>query len=422
MTDTFRSLRSRNYRLFFSGQILSLIGTWMESVALSWLVYDLTGSEVLLGTVTFMQQIPMFCVSPFAGVITERMDRRRLLVITQSFAMVFASMLAILVWIHKIQVWHILVLSVLVGINNAFDTPARQAFVPELVERREDLGNAIALNSTMFNIARLIGPPIAGVTIRFMGEGACFAINSVSFLCVIFALMKMNIAPRELPSRKYHPFRDLREGAIYAWSLHPIKLLLGLIALASLASGSYSVLLPVYAKDLYHGDSGTLGFLFGAVGMGALVSATMLARRASVVGLGNWIVMASTVFGVSLIAFGLTTSEWLGIPILAFLGFGAMLHMGSTNTLLQTFIDDRMRGRVMSFYVMSFIGTMPMGSLISGYTSSHFGPRWTLSIAGAITLAGSYWFYKSLPEFRRILRPIYEEKGIIDRRRESREA
>jgi MFS family permease len=413
MSETFRALRSRNYRLFFGGQILSLIGTWMESVAMSWLVYRITGSEVLLGTVAFSSQIPMFLVSPFAGVATDRVDRRKLLIVTQSLSMVLAATLATLVLTNTIQVWHIIALSIGVGVVNAFDTPARQALVPALVERREDLGNAIALNSTMFNTARLIGPAIAGVTIRLFGEGICFGINAVSFLAVIVALAMLRTPRFERPTDEKHPIRDMREGAAYAWSLHPIRVLLGLIALASLASGAYSVLLPVFATSVYRGDSATLGYLYGAVGIGALVSATMLARRASVVGLGRWIVIASTVFGVSLIAFGFTRSAWLGIPTLAAMGFGAMLHMGSTNTLLQTFVDDRMRGRVMAFYTMAFIGTMPIGSLVSGAASQAFGPTLTLAVAGAITLLGSYGFYRSLPEFRRVLRPIYEDKGIL---------
>ncbi|WP_265101635.1 MFS transporter [Fimbriimonas ginsengisoli] len=410
-------MRSRNYRLFFTGQIVSLIGTWMESLAMSWLVYRLTGSAVLLGTVAFSSQIPMFCVTPFAGVVTDRIDHRRLLIATQTVAMILAGILAVLTITGTIHVWHIIVLSVLVGINGAFDTPARQAFVPALVERREDLGNAIALNSTMFNIARLIGPAVAGVTISLVGEGGCFAINTLSFVFVIWALAKMDTPAHRAPAEKKNPLRDLREGAAYAWSLHPIRVLLGLIALASLASGAYSVLLPVYAADVYHGGKAhgpqILGLMFGSVGVGALVSATMLARRASVVGLGKWIVISSSCFGLGLILFGLARSEWLGIPLLALVGFGAMLHMGSTNTLLQTFVEDRMRGRVMAFYVMAFIGTMPIGSLVSGAASHAFGPTVVLLVAGLITLLGSYGFYRSLPEFRRVLRPIYEDKGIL---------
>lgn len=413
MGETFRALRSRNYRLFFSGQILSLIGTWMESVAMSWLVYRLTGSEVLLGTVAFASQIPMFCVAPFAGVLTDRMPKQRLLIITQSLSMVLAFALAFLVLTNRIHVWHIVVLSVGVGMVNAFDMPARQAYVPQLVDDRADLSNAIALNSTMFNVARLIGPAVAGITIRFLGEGICFAINTLSFLCVIFALTKMTTNEVPYVGPKRNALRDLREGASYAWSLHPIRVLLGLIAVASLASGAYSVLLPVFAKDVFHGDSGTLGYLYGAVGLGALVSATMLARRASVVGLARWILMSSTVFGVSLAIFGLAPSPWVGAPILAFVGFGAMLHMGSTNTLLQTFVDDSMRGRVMAFYTMSFVGTMPIGSLLAGSSSNLIGPTWTLALFSLVTLLGSLGFYRQLPEFRRILRPIYVEKGIL---------
>jgi MFS family permease len=385
----------------------------MESVALSWLVFTLTGSEVLLGTVLFCQQIPMFVVSPFAGVVAERFDRRKLLVGTQTSMMIFASALAVLVLGHWIQVWQIIALSVLVGISNAFDSPTRQAFVYQLVDRREDLGNAIALNSTMFNIARLIGPVIGGFTYKLFGPGVCFAINAGSFLYVIIALLLMDTVPHPRGEMLRNPFAQIWEGAKYAWNLHPIRLLLGLIALASLANGAYSVLLPVYAATVFHGDSGTLGYLYGAVGIGALFAAQMLARRGSVVGLGRWIVMASAVFAVSLVLFGLDRWFFAGLPLLACVGFGSMLQMGSTNTLLQTIVEDRMRGRIMSFYVMAFMGTMPAGSLASGYLSSRFGPSITLAIAGGITLVGTLWFYRSLPEFRRILRGIYAEKGIL---------
>jgi len=382
---------------------------------MSWLVYRLTGSEVLLGTVAFASQIPMFCVAPFAGVMTDRMPKQRLLIITQTLAMLLAMALAILVLTNAIHVWHIVVLSVGVGMVNAFDMPARQAFVPQLVDDRRDLSNAIALNSTMFNIARLIGPAVAGIAIRFVGEGVCFLINTISFLCVIFALTRMDTKEAPYQGPKRNAVRDLREGAAYAWSFHPIRVLLGLIAVASLASGAYSVLLPVFAKDIFHGDSGTLGYLYGAVGLGALVSATMLARRASVVGLAKWILVASAVFGASLAVFGLSPTPWVGAPILAFVGFGAMLHMGSTNTLLQTFVEDNMRGRVMAFYTMSFVGTMPIGSLVAGWSSNAIGPTWTLLVFSVITLLGSVGFYRQLPEFRRVLRPIYQEKGILPR-------
>lgn len=413
MSDTFRAFRSRNYRLFFSGQILSLVGSWMENLAMSWLVYRLTHSEVLLGTVTFSSQVPMFLISPIAGVVTDRMHKRKLLVVTQTLMMLLALTLALLVLTNRIQVWEIIVLSVFVGIVNAFDMPSRQAFVPQLVENREDLGNAIALNSTMFNAARLIGPAIAGFTVHLAGEGVCFAINAASFLCVIFALLKMTTIEPVRESAPKHPLRELREGAAYTASFHPIRVLLRLIAVASLSAGAYSVMMPVFAADVYHGSSNTLALQLGAAGVGALIASTMLARRASVVGLGGWILIASTTFGVALMLFGLTRQLVFGLPLLVLIGFGSILHMGATNTLLQTFVADHMRGRVMAFYTMSFVGTMPIGSLLGGWMASRFGPAITLGIMGFLTLLGALSFYRDLPEFRRILKPIYEEKGLL---------
>lgn len=413
MSNTFRALRSRNYRLFFSGQILSLIGSWMENLAMSWLVYRLTHSELLLGTVSFSSQIPMFLISPIAGVVTDRIHKRKLLVITQTLAMLLALTLALLVLTNRIQPWHIIVLSVFVGIVNAFDMPGRQAFVPQLVENREDLGNAIALNSTMFNAARLIGPAIAGFTVHLAGEGVCFAINSASFLCVIFALLKMTTVEPVRDKVPAHPLRELREGMAYTMNFHPIRVLLQLIAIASLAAGGYSVMMPVFAADVYHGSSNTLALQLGAAGVGALIASTMLARRASVVGLGGWILMASSTFGVALALFGLTRSLYVGLPLLVLIGFGSILHMGATNTLLQTFVADHMRGRVMAFYTMSFVGTMPIGSLLGGWMGSHFGPAITLGTMGVLTLLGALSFYRNLPEFRRVLTPIYEERGIL---------
>lgn len=413
MRATFRAFRSYNYRLFFVGQVLSLIGSWMDSLAMSWLVYRLTGSEILLGTVGFCSQIPMFLMSPYAGIVSDRIDRRRILLTTQSLSAVQAMVLAILVLTGSIKVWHIIVLSIFVGLVNAFDNPARQALVPDLVEDRTDLSNAIALNSTQFNIARLIGPAVGGFTIAAVGEGWCFFINAISFLAVIGALAMMRLKRHEAPKSTVGPIAQIREGAVYVWKLHPIRILLMLMATASLVAGAYGVLLPVYAKDVYHGNSETLGWMYAAVGVGALVAATMLASRRSVVGLGRWVVIASMVFGISLAAFGFTRSMWTGLPVLAVLGFGMMKHFGSTNTLIQTIVEDRMRGRVMAFYMMAFVGTMPIGSLLGGLLSAQIGPAYTLLLGGLIALGGSVSFYRSLPEFRRILRPIYEKKGIL---------
>jgi MFS family permease len=414
MRGTFRALRSRNYRLFFGGQTLSLIGTWMQSVAMSWLVYRVTGSEFLLGVVTFAQQIPMFLVSPLAGMYTDRVDRRKLLILTQSLQAVQALVLSVLVFVHAVKVWEIVVLSIFVGIVNAFDTPGRQAFVIEMVEHRDDLPNAIALNSTQFNIARLVGPAIAGGVIKVTGEGVCFLINAISFLAVIGSLLLIRVAPRGPRVEATQAWGELVDGGRYVAGHRPILALLSLLAVVSLVSGSYQVLLPAMAKEVYHGDSGTLGLLYGAVGAGALVSAILLASRQSVLGLTRWIVMASGVFSISQALFGLAPNFWLGCLALVGVGFGAMLHMGSTNTMIQTMVEDRMRGRVMAFYAMSFVGTMPIGSLITGAISKHVGPTPTLLGAGLLGLLATTVFGRYLPHIRRHIRPIYESKGILD--------
>lgn len=413
MRRTFRALRSRNYRLFFGGQTLSLIGTWMESIAMSWLVYRLTGSELLLGTVAFSSQIPMFFVSPFAGLVSDRYDRRKILITTQIVFAILSAILAGLVLTNLIQVWEIIVLSVAVGVTSAFDNPARQALVPDLVEDREDLANAIALNSTQFNIARLIGPAIAGFTISVVGEGICFAINAASFLAVIGALTAMRTHWTPPETAQEGPIHKLREGARYVLHFHPVRVLLMLIALASLVSGMNQVLLPVFAKEIYHGTSVTFSLLSTAIAIGALASATLLAARSTIVGLGRWILIASATFAVSVALFGFTRSIYAGFPILIVMGLGMMMHMGATNTLIQSIVEDEMRGRVMAFYTMSFIGTMPIGSLLGGFLSSHFGPTATLLVGGITGLVGAAMFYRSLPEFRSVLKPIYEEKGIL---------
>jgi MFS family permease len=414
MRGTFRALQSRNYRLFFIGQTLSLIGTWMDSLAMSWLVYRITGSEALLGVVNFSTQIPMFFVSPIAGVLTDRVDRRKLLILTQSLQAAQALTLSILVLTNQIQVWEILALSIFIGIVTAFDMPGRQSFVVEMVDSREMLPNAIALNSAQFNIARLIGPAIAGLTIRYTGEGVCFLINAISFLAVIGSLVMIRVSPQAPRSETQQAWDDFKDGARYVAGHHSIRSLLLLLGATSFISGSYGVLLPVFAKVVYQGDSATLGYLYAAVGLGALSAAILLAGRRSVRGLLRWIFMASIVFSVCLALFGITKQAWVGLTILPFLGFGVMLQMGSTNTLIQTVVEDRMRGRVMAFYAMSFVGTMPIGSLIAGFAGSRFGPVETLLASGAIGIVSSLVFYRSLPGLRKHLRPIYVAKGIME--------
>lgn len=414
MGGMFRALRYRNYRLFFIGQTLSLIGTWMEGLAMSWLVYRITGSAAWLGTVSFAGQIPMFLASPYAGVMVERLDKRKLLLWTQVLFALTAGALAVLTlggWIHP---WHLVVLGIVNGTISAFDMPARQALVVRLVDNREDLANAIALNSTQFNLARLIGPPLAGIAIGVVGEGGCFAINTASFLAVIVSIAMMQIVPDAPLDGKSHWWHQLKEGASYAWGNLPIRAMLLLMAAVSFISGAYMVLVTVYAKTVYGGNELTLSFLTDAVAVGALTSALSLARRKSVRGLLSWISRSSGLMLLGVILFGLTRSVWEGLPALALVGFGAMMHMGATNTLIQTIAEDRVRGRIMSLYAMSFVGTMPIGSLVAGWLTPHIGPMWVLVGGGAIGLISVLVFYRSLSGIRDVLRPVYQAKGIIE--------
>jgi MFS family permease len=412
--EAFRALKYRNYRLFFGGQTLSLIGSWMETIAMSWLIYRLTGSSLLLGTVAFCSQIPAFIMSPFAGITADKLDRRKMLIVTQSLMAVEAFVLAGLTLSHVIQPWHIICTSIFVGIVNAYDMPTRQAFVSQMVEDRKVLGNAIALNSAQFNLARLIGPAIAGLTVAAVGEGYCFLINGISFAAVLGALAAMR-----LPRHVIHhdtlekPLQRVREGAIYAWAHKPIRYLLLLMAITSLVSGAYGVMLPVLTKVVYHKDSDVFGLLYSASAIGALGAGWMLAVRRNVLGLSRWIFYASAIFSLGLIGLAFAPELWMALAWLVILGFGSMKHMGATNTLIQTLVEDRMRGRVMAFYMMSFVGTMPFGSLLGGLLADHVGARWTLIAASIIGLAGSIAYNTQLPKMRRLLRPIYEDMGIL---------
>ena len=414
MRSIFRALTSRNYRLFFIGQTLSLIGTWMQSVAMSWLVYRMTGSATLLGEVLFAQQIPMLLVSPFAGTVTDRVNKRRLLILTQSLQAVQALILAILVLSGTAMVWEIFALSVFVGIVNAFDNPGRQSFVIDMVQDRSLLPNAIALNSTQFNIASLIGPVIAGITIHETGEGICFLINAASFLAVILSLALIRPPTWKPPLGKAQPITDLREGLRYIKGHRPIIALLTLLSVVSFVRGFYQTLMPVYAKAVYHGNAVTLGHLYSGIGAGALVGAIMLASRKSVVGLGKWIVLSCAAFTTGLAVFAVSSNQWIGSGVLIFVGLGTMIHLASTNTLVQTLVADRVRGLVMSFYAMCFLGTMPVGSLLSGWIEQHVGPAVTLYIAVGVGAAATLGFGLFLPTFRRLVRPIYDERGITE--------
>jgi len=408
-----RALRSRNYRLFVAGQGISLIGTWMQQVAMSWLVYRLTGSAMLLGIVGFTSQIPSFLLAPVAGVLADRWEKRRLLFATQTLALIQAALLAVIVLTGMVQIWHIFLLSLFLGMVNAFDIPVRQSFVVQMVDSREDLSNAIALNSSMVHGARLIGPAIAGLLVAGVGEGVCFAINSASYLAVIAALAAMRVAPQPSRPERYHVLRELQEGVCYAFDFKPIRSILLMLALVSLMGMPFSVLIPVFAREVLHGNSDTYGFLIAASGSGAFAGAFYLASRRSVIGLDRVIVRAAIFFGTGIAVFAVSTIFTLSMVSLVVAGFGAMTLVASSNTIIQTIVDEDKRGRVMSFFTMAFIGMTPFGSLIAGVLAGSLGAKQTVLIGGMCCLAGGMIFFRQLPQLREKIRPIYIDRGII---------
>lgn len=409
------ALRSKNYRLFFAGQGISLIGTWMTQVASIWLVYKLSSSPWLLGIVGFTSQIPSLIFLPFAGVLVDRSDRRRILVITQILAMLQSLALAFLALTGVINIWYIIILSFIGGTISAFDAPARQVFVPEIIERKEDLANAIALNASMFNGARLIGPAIAGVLIAKFGSGMCFLIDGVSYIAVIASLlaMKLNLKPIEISN--VHPLERLKEGFVYTFGFAPIRSIILLLSLVSFMGMQYTVLVPIFATQILHGGSETLGFLMAAAGIGALFGAVYLSTRNTVLGLGKLIAFAPTVMGVSLIAFAL--SHYLPFSLLAmfFVGLAFIMQFVSSNTILQTIVDNDKRGRVMSIYTMAFFGVLPFGNLFAGALAERIGAPNTLVIAGVFCILGSAIFVRQLPALRILIEPIYTRLGILSK-------
>jgi len=413
LKNIFRSLQYRNFRLFFGGQSISLIGTWIQRIAMPWLVYSLTDSTFLLGVVGFAGQIPTFLLAPFAGVLTDRLNRYHILIVTQILAMIQALILAFLFFIGKIEVWHIIFLSVLLGCINAFDIPARQSFVVEMVEKKEDLGNAIALNSSMVNGARLLGPSIAGVLIAFTGEGICFLLNGLSYLCVILSLILMKVKSQKRKIQNPNVLKEIKEGFSYTFGFAPIKSIILLLGLISLMGMPYTVLMPVFAKEIFHGGPYTFGFLMGASGVGALIGAFYLASKRSVLGLGKIIYLSAGLFGIGLITFSLSRIFLLSLILMIITGLGMMLQMASSNTILQTIVDDDKRGRVMSFYTMAFMGTVPFGSLLAGSLASSFGAPNTLLIGGIFCVLGALIFANKLTELKKLVHPIYVRLGII---------
>jgi MFS family permease len=408
-----RALRHRNYRLFFAGQSVSLVGTWLTRIATSWLVYRLTGSGLLLGVVSFASQIPTFFLAPLAGVWVDRWNRHRLLVVTQALAGIQSALLAFYALTGTITVTHVLVLSAFQGIITALDMPARQAFLVEMIEDRDDLPNAIALNSSMVNGARLLGPSIGGVLIATVGEGWCFAIDAVSYLAVIVSLLAMRLPVRASSRPLARVMTELREGFQYVVGFRPIRAVLILLAVVSLLGMPYSVLMPVFASEVLHGGPHTLGFLMAAAGVGALIGTLYLASRQTVLGLGRVTAFSSAGFGLALIAFSRSTVLWLSLPLVMLAGMAMMVQMAASNTILQTIVDEDKRGRVMSFYAMAFFGTVPLGSLFAGALADRIGAPDTIMIGGVGCVLGAIFFLRALPDIRRLVRPIYVRLGVL---------
>jgi MFS family permease len=408
-----RALRHRNYRLFFAGQSLSLVGTWITRIATGWLVYRLTGSALLLGIVGFCGQIPTLFLAPVAGVFVDRWDRHRVLVVTQVLSMLQSLALAVLALAGIITVPMVLGLQVCQGVINAFDTPARQAFVVSMIEDRADLPNAIALNSSMVNASRILGPSIGGVLIAAVGEGWCFLLDAISYLAVIASLIAMRVPGRVVRTSETRVAEELRAGFEYVTRFAPIGTALLLLALVSTMGMPYTVLMPAIAAKVLHGGPHTLGLLMAAAGTGALGGAGYLASRRSVIGLGRVIAIASAVFGAALMAFSRSRSLWLSLLILPLVGAGFMVSLAATNTVVQTITEERFRGRVMAFYTMAFLGTAPLGSLLAGVLADRIGEPATIAAGGAACVLGSLWFASRLPRLRELVRPIYVERGII---------
>ncbi len=413
LSHAWRALRNRNFRLFFGGQTISLVGTWMTRVATGWLVYRLTGSALLLGTVSFAGQIPTFLLAPFAGVWVDRLDRRQVLVWTQTLSMFQSLTLAALTLSHHITIPLLLALSVLQGCVNAFDMPGRQSFMVKMVDDKRDLQNAIAINSSMVNVARLIGPSLAGMLIAVSSEGWCFLVDGISYIAVIASLLMMRLHDPVVQRKATSTLTELKAGWTYVSEFLPIRTILLLFAVLSLMGMPFVVLMPIFAAEVLHGGPHTLGFLMGSMGMGALVSALSLAARRNVRGLVRMIPIAAGVFGAGLIGFGLSHWFWLSMVMVFIAGMGMMQGMAASNTVIQTIVTDDKRGRVMSYYTMAFMGMAPFGSLLAGTMAHNFSAPWTVIMNGCVVLLGAAWFATRLPALRNQIRPIYQAMGII---------
>ena len=412
-SHAWRALRHRNFQLYFVGQGISLIGTWMTRLATGWLVYRLTHSALLLGIVSFSGQILAFVLGPFAGVWVERLERRKLLIWTQVLAAIQSLAMAALTLAHVINLWEIIALAAFQGLINAFDMPGRQSFLVQMVEDRNDLSNAIAINSSMANGARLIGPAVAGFLIAAVGEGWCFLFDGLSYFAVIASLLVMHIHAAPVQRKAAGMLREMREGWDYVRRFRPIRTVLLLFSLTSLMGYPYMVLLPVFAGELLHGNARTLGMLSAASGTGALISALSLAARKTVLGLERMLQIAAATLGVALVCFGLSRSLWLSLLLLVFAGFGLIQGAAVSNTIVQSLVSEDKRARVMSYYTMAFFGAAPLGSLLAGTIAHHIGAAHTVMLTGACCIAGSLWFTFELPKLRAQMQPVYREKGFL---------
>jgi MFS family permease len=412
LSHAWRALRHRNFQLFFAGQSVSLTGTWMTRLATGWLVYRLTNSAFLLGIVSFASQIVPFVCQPLVGVWVERMDRRKVMLWTQAGGSIQSLALAALTLGRVITIWEIILLSAFQGFINAFDTPARQSFIIQMVENRNDLGNAIAINSTMTNGARLLGPALAGIIIAATGEGWCFLIDGVSYFAVIASLLMMRVKPLALHRQAMTMLEQMREGWDYVSTFRPIRSMLVLFALISLMGYPYMVLLPVFTKEMLHGGPHTLGWLTGASGLGALISAISLTLRKSVAGLTRMLQISTATLGAALICFGLSHALWLSLILMAFAGFGLMQTASASNTIVQSLVSDDKRARVMGYYAMAFYGSAPFGSLLAGTLAQRIGAPNAVIVTGTCCGLASLWFTFELPKVRLLMQPLDKEIGL----------
>jgi len=415
LPHSLRAFRHRNFRLYFAGQGISQTGTWLQTIATSWLIYDLSGSAFLLGLATFAQFIPMLLLGPFAGVWVDRKHKRKVLLVTQGFALAQSLAMLALVASGDVQPWHLIAANLALGILNAFDSPARQAQLVELVGGNEDLPNAIAFSSILMNGARFIGPMLGGAVIAGFGVVWGFALNSLMRGAVILALWLIRAKPRPTEKGASGWLAQLAAGFRYAYGFVPTRSALLLLSAVSFSVQPYQSLAPYFARDVFHGGSETLGYLIGAGGFGAVAGMVHLAVRPSVRGLLGQIPFAGGAAGIALVVFSFSESLWIALPMLFFAGMGTMITAATVNTVLQTIVEDRMRARVASIYMMAFLGVTPLGALVAGTLAERIGPPATLALGGAFALCAAFLYRMNLPAIRRAIRPIYEKLGIVPR-------